>query len=69
MCSRRRAGAAGVFEEFGGGRQVTQNFPMIPCRGMLKYGSDKPDLRNPLVIADVTEEFSRDDVSSMPSRM
>ncbi len=30
---------------------------------MLKYGSDKPDLRNPLVIIDVTEEFSREDVS------
>src|SRR5208282_2696977 len=33
------------------------------AEAMLKYGSDKPDLRNPLVIADVTEEFSRDDVS------
>ena len=54
----------GVFEEFGGGRPVTQKFPMIPyAEAMLKYGSDKPDLRNPLVIADVTEEFSRDDVS------
>ena len=29
---------------------------------MLKYGSDKPDLRNPLVITDVTEVFARDDV-------
>ena len=29
---------------------------------MLKYGIDKPDLRNPIVIADVTEEFARDDV-------
>jgi len=37
----------GVFEEFGGGRQVTQKFPMIPfAEAMLKYGSDKPDLRN-----------------------
>ena len=54
----------GVFEEFGGGRPVTQKFPMIPyAEAMLKYGSDKPDLRNPLIIADVTEEFSRDDVS------
>ncbi|MGH6838957.1 MAG: aspartate--tRNA ligase [Methylocella sp.] len=53
----------GAFEEFGGGRPVTQNFPMIPyAEAMLKYGSDKPDLRNPLVIADVTEEFSREDV-------
>ena len=48
-----------MFEEFGGGRPVTQKFPMIPYReSMLKFGVDKPDLRNPLVIADVTEEFS-----------
>ena len=54
----------GVFEEFGGGRPVTQKFPLIPhAEAMLKYGSDKPDLRNPLIIADVTAEFSRDDVS------
>jgi aspartyl-tRNA synthetase len=54
----------GIFEEFGGGRPVTQGFPLIPyAEAMLKYGSDKPDLRNPLVITDVTEVFSRDDVS------
>ena len=54
----------GVFEEFGGGKPVTQKFPMIPYReAMLKYGVDKPDLRNPILIADVTEEFSRDDVT------
>jgi aspartyl-tRNA synthetase len=54
----------GVFEEFGGGKKVTQKFPRIPfAEAMLKYGSDKPDLRNPLVIVDVTEEFSRDDVT------
>ena len=54
----------GVFEEFGGGRPVAQKFPMIPyAEAMLKYGSDKPDLRNPLVIADVTEEFLREDVN------
>ncbi len=54
----------GLFEEFAEGRPVTQKFPMIPYgEAMLKYGSDKPDLRNPLVIADVTEEFSRDDVT------
>ncbi len=49
----------GVFEEFGGGRRVTQApFPRIPYEeAMLKYGSDKPDLRNPIVIADVTEAF------------
>ncbi len=45
----------GVFEEFAGGKPVTQEFPRIPFReAMLKYGSDKPDLRNPLVIADVS---------------
>jgi aspartyl-tRNA synthetase len=54
----------GIFEEFGEGRPVTQQWPRIPyAESMLKYGSDKPDLRNPLIIVDVTEEFSRDDVS------
>ena len=54
----------GVFEEFGGGKPVTSKFPMIPYReSMLKYGVDKPDLRNPIVIADVTAEFSRGDVT------
>ncbi|WP_299393093.1 aspartate--tRNA ligase [Pelagibius sp.] len=49
----------GVFEEFSNGRAVTpQPFPRIPFReAMLKYGSDKPDLRNPVEIADVTEAF------------
>jgi aspartyl-tRNA synthetase len=54
----------GVFEEFGGGRPVTQKFPMIPyAEALLKYGSDKPDLRNPLIIADVSAEFSREEVT------
>ena len=49
----------GVFEELGGGRQVTPApFPRLPFdEAMLKYGSDKPDLRNPLTITDVTEAF------------
>ncbi|QGN55602.1 aspartate--tRNA ligase [Novosphingobium sp. Gsoil 351] len=49
----------GVFAEFGNGRTVTEGaFPRIPYReSMLKYGSDKPDLRNPLTITDVTEHF------------
>jgi aspartyl-tRNA synthetase len=54
----------GVFEEFADGKPVTQRFPRIPyAEAMLKYGTDKPDLRNPLVIADVTEEFARDEVT------
>ncbi|QAY96108.1 aspartate--tRNA ligase [Methylovirgula ligni] len=54
----------GIFEEFGEGKPVTQKFPLIPyAEALLKYGSDKPDLRNPLVIVDVTAEFARDDVT------
>jgi aspartyl-tRNA synthetase len=50
---------AGVFEEFGNGRGVTKPpFVRIPYEeSLLKYGSDKPDLRNPIVISDVTEAF------------
>ena len=50
---------AGVFEEFADGRDVTAApFPRIPFdEAMLKYGSDKPDLRIPLEITDVTEAF------------
>ncbi len=51
----------GVFAEFGGDRAVTAPpFPRIPyAEAALKYGTDKPDLRNPLVIADVSEVFRR----------
>ncbi len=51
---------AGVFEEFAQGRAVTKPpFVRIPYdTSMLKYGSDKPDLRNPIEIADVTEHFA-----------
>ena len=51
---------AGVFAEFAGGRAVTPPpFPRIPYDTALRdYGSDKPDLRNPLRITDVTEHFA-----------
>ncbi|ABI61110.1 Aspartyl-tRNA synthetase [Granulibacter bethesdensis] len=50
---------AQVFEEFSNGREVTKPpFPRIPYEtAMLEYGSDKPDLRNPLRITDVTAQF------------
>lgn len=49
----------GVFEEFANGKNVTAPpFPRIPYdESMLKYGSDKPDLRNPLEICDVSDVF------------
>ena len=54
----------GLFEEFSNGKSVTKVFPRIAYRdAMLKYGTDKPDLRNPLLIADVSDIFNRDDVS------
>jgi aspartyl-tRNA synthetase len=48
----------GLFEEFGGGKPVTQKFPHIPYdEAIAKYGTDKPDLRNPIVMQDVSEHF------------
>jgi aspartyl-tRNA synthetase len=49
----------GVFTEFGEGKHVTPYpFPRIPYKEAIsKYGSDKPDLRNPLVMQDVSEHF------------
>ena len=48
----------GVFEDFAKGKSVTGNWPRIPfAEALRKYGSDKPDLRNPIVMADVSEHF------------
>jgi len=48
----------GVFEEFAKGKPVTKSWPRIPfAEALRKYGSDKPDLRNPLVIQEVSEHF------------
>jgi aspartyl-tRNA synthetase len=48
----------GVFEDFAKGKPVTKNWPRIPfAEALRKYGSDKPDLRNPIVMQDVSEHF------------
>ncbi|MDF1857480.1 MAG: aspartate--tRNA ligase [Candidatus Pelagibacter bacterium] len=53
-----------VFKEFSSKKLMHESFPRISYEeSMLKYGSDKPDLRNPLVISDLTEIFSREDVT------
>lgn len=51
-----------IFEEFGGGRIVTKKFPRITFEESIrKYGSDKPDLRNPIVIENVSSSFANSD--------
>ena len=48
----------GVFEEFADGKPVTPKFPRIPfAEALRKYGTDKPDLRNPIEMQDVSEIF------------
>ncbi len=52
-----------LFKKFSSKKILSEKFPRIPYQdAMLKYGTDKPDLRNPLVIQDVTNIFERDDV-------
>ncbi len=53
-----------TFKTFSNKKLLHDEFPRISYKdAMLKYGSDKPDLRNPLVINDITEIFTREDVS------
>jgi aspartyl-tRNA synthetase len=48
----------GAFEAFGGGRKVDTDWPRIPfAEAALKYGTDKPDLRNPIEMQDVSDHF------------
>ena len=55
---------ANTFKKFSKKKLMFEKFPKISyAEALLKYGSDKPDLRNPLVINDITEIFSRDDVT------
>ena len=53
-----------TFKKFSNKKLISEKFPRISYADALaKYGSDKPDLRNPLIINDITEVFLRDDVS------
>merc|ERR1711965_645535 len=52
-----------VFKKFSTKKIFNEKFPRIPYKeSMQKYGTDKPDLRNPLIINDITNIFNRDDV-------
>ncbi len=52
-----------TFKKFSEKKLLFNKFPKVTYKdAMLKYGSDKPDLRNPLIINDITEIFFRDDV-------
>ena len=53
-----------TFKKFSNKKLMFDQFPKISySEALIKYGSDKPDLRNPLIINDITEIFKRDDVS------
>ncbi len=52
-----------LFKQFSSKKILNEKFPRIPYKeSMKKYGTDKPDLRNPLIIQDITETFKREDV-------
>ena len=52
-----------LFNQFSSKKILNKNFPRIPYQeSMRKYGTDKPDLRNPLIIQDITDIFKREDV-------
>ena len=52
-----------LFKQFSSKKIIKEKFPRIPFeQAMKKYGTDKPDLRNPLIIQEITEIFKRDDV-------
>ncbi|MET7639129.1 aspartate--tRNA ligase [Streptomyces sp. NPDC005438] len=58
-----------VFQELGDGRECTSPFPRIPFReAMLRYGSDKPDLRAKLELVDVTEVFAGSDFKAFAGK-
>jgi aspartyl-tRNA synthetase len=53
-----------TFKKFSNKKLLSDKFPKISyANALLRYGNDKPDLRNPLIINDITEIFSREDVS------
>ncbi|MDA9624876.1 aspartate--tRNA ligase [Candidatus Pelagibacter bacterium] len=53
-----------LFKAFSSNKILSEKFPRIPFQeAMMKYGTDKPDLRNPLIIQDITDVFGREDVT------
>src|SRR6202162_3400992 len=58
VCAPRERGISGVFEDFAKGKPVTKSWPRIPfAEALRKYGTDKPDLRNPILMQEVSEHF------------
>jgi aspartyl-tRNA synthetase len=56
-----------LFKEFGGDKAITETFPRIPYKeALLRFGTDKPDLRNPLRIVDVSKALQADDMTLAP---